>query len=285
MEIEFDASIKSEVLEREDTPIGSQDPQMEPQIGPYQFCLSCGIPRNSHLVYSGICVYCMEEKKYCIYGDHEEGRPDFVDKHGNEHVRCNHCRDDESTGSAGSSHETEVEPDDDLSQADESQMKIYPQVDNDSEAGRKTELEVRSELDGESRMDIDLHVDTGAQTDSKPWLRIESQLNDEPIEEDKLPLEDDVSREDELPFQDELAHDDDLTRDDEPQSVTETNTQNEVHFSNYETEQIKNDPAIQVFDVKPELMASIDMNCIPRFGSSSVQGMGNFFDPFVIDSD
>ncbi|KAJ5736000.1 uncharacterized protein N7483_001125 [Penicillium malachiteum] len=62
----------------------------------YYFCLHCGIPRSTKLIYEGICVYCLEyEQKYCIFGEHEENRRNFIDRHGVEKVRCNNCRDDD----------------------------------------------------------------------------------------------------------------------------------------------------------------------------------------------
>ncbi|KAJ5992387.1 hypothetical protein N7451_008111 [Penicillium sp. IBT 35674x] len=181
MEIDYDTSIKSEFSKVKDTPIDSQESKLEPQIIPYQFCLSCGIPRNFNLVYSGICVYCMDEKKYCIYGDHEEDRPDFVDKHGDEHVRCNNCRGDEPTDFAESSHEPKLKPDDDQSRVVEPLMEIDPKIDN------QPEHEIQSELGLEYRMDFDLPVNTGSQTGIKPWLGIKSQLDDESLLDDDPP--------------------------------------------------------------------------------------------------
>lgn len=56
-------------------------------------CLHCGIARSAGLEYSGICIYCFEhEVKYCIAGDHETDRPEFVDADGVEYEDCNGCR-------------------------------------------------------------------------------------------------------------------------------------------------------------------------------------------------
>ena len=59
----------------------------------YFFCQACSIPRSTKLIYDGICVYCFDyQQKYCMFGDHEDERHRFLDRDGDEHVRCNKCR-------------------------------------------------------------------------------------------------------------------------------------------------------------------------------------------------
>ncbi|KAJ6110580.1 hypothetical protein N7486_002815 [Penicillium sp. IBT 16267x] len=267
----IETSTKMEI--DDDTSIKSEDSKVKGEIIPYLFCLSCGIPRNFNLVYSGICVYCTEEKKYCIYGDHEEDRPDFVDRHGIEQLRCNNCRDDSTGSDADSSHEkvkSESWQEDQLLVGNESQM------DDHSQADSKPELEVPSQLGIEPRMDIEPQADTDSQTALKSQLDEEPQLDDEPLD-DEPP--------DDGPLDDEPLDDEPL--DDEPQPDTETSPQTQFHFPIYTTMQSENEPVIQVSDVKAEPLTSVDMNNIPQFLISSVpvQGTGNFSSPICIDSD
>ncbi|KAJ5084891.1 hypothetical protein NUU61_009470 [Penicillium alfredii] len=56
-------------------------------------CTHCQVPRSVRLHGLCICIYCLQhEQKYCVRGQHEMDRPDFVDLDGMEYEVCNQCR-------------------------------------------------------------------------------------------------------------------------------------------------------------------------------------------------
>lgn len=80
----------------------------QPSTPAYFFCIHCSIARSISLEYSGACVYCLEhDQKYCISGDHEADRPDFIDMEGKEQSTCRNCRERDPPGEP-SDDETEL---------------------------------------------------------------------------------------------------------------------------------------------------------------------------------
>lgn len=67
----------------------------------YFMCIHCGIPRKASreapLDSSGFCIYCLQdEQKFCIRGQHEADRGDFIDEKGEEQISCKDCRETDS---------------------------------------------------------------------------------------------------------------------------------------------------------------------------------------------
>lgn len=70
----------------------TEDISTEPLESAFFMCLHCGKPRGYHLSYDSICVYCMEQYKFCVVGWHEEVISSFISKNGTEYATCKECR-------------------------------------------------------------------------------------------------------------------------------------------------------------------------------------------------
>ncbi|KAJ5151296.1 uncharacterized protein N7482_010548 [Penicillium canariense] len=58
----------------------------------YFTCLHCSVVRPINLSDLGsICLYCLEQKMYCVKGDHENFESEFFDSNGDGHAVCKQC--------------------------------------------------------------------------------------------------------------------------------------------------------------------------------------------------
>ncbi|KAJ5672981.1 hypothetical protein N7507_002108 [Penicillium longicatenatum] len=290
------SSVETSVEIDVDTSTQSED-KVEPPIIPYRFCLSCGNARSIILLFSGICVYCMEQRKYCIYGDHEEYRSGFVDRHGVEQVRCNNCRDNEESMDTDpkSSDGIEVTPeprsDDQLWIDNEPQAYVEPQVDHSSLSNTNPDLSNEQDLFNESQIANEYQIGNNFHPHIEPELDIDYQIDNEP-QDDINSQADNSSRANVNPEPKDSSQlgirpqmDIASQLDDEPRSDSGTSTHTEASFTAHMTQGNESEPANQVLEVKTEPMVSIDMNHVPQFLSFSIQGNGSLSSPIVIDSD
>ncbi|KAJ5649510.1 uncharacterized protein N7484_003233 [Penicillium longicatenatum] len=296
------SSVETSVEFDVDTSTQSED-KVEPPIIPYRFCLSCGNARSIILSFSGICVYCVEQRKYCIYGDHEEYRSGFVDKHGVEQVRCNNCRDDEESMDTDpkSSDGIEVTPeprsDDQLWIDNEPQAYVEPQVDHSSlsntnpDLSNEQDLFNEQDLSNESQIANEYQIGNNFHAEIEPELDIDYQIDNEP-QDDINSQADNSSRakvNPELKDSSQLGIGPQMDIasqfDDESRSDSGTSTHTEASFTAHMTQGNESEPANQVLEVKTEPMVSIDMNHVPQFLSFSIQGNGSLSSPIVIDPD
>ncbi|KAJ5280474.1 hypothetical protein N7478_005846 [Penicillium angulare] len=117
------------------------------------FCPSCGLARSTRLNYDGICLYCLEcEQKYCYFGKHEVDRNDFIDRRGDEQVRCNKCREgeeyEESEQESGSEDEPEIKSGSEDESDEESESKSEEKPDTGEEHSKEECVQDSCEIDG-----------------------------------------------------------------------------------------------------------------------------------------
>ncbi|KAJ5765490.1 hypothetical protein N7520_005049 [Penicillium odoratum] len=271
----------------------SEESEAELPTIPYLFCLSCSIPRNINLMDSGICLYCLEEKKYCIYGGHDGYRVTFIDQHGEEQVRCNNCRGEDTSADPEAENldqkDLEVKSFVGASSQDEGKPYAESQVTTNSRTIiPETEISIQSEgdiepqagfnmqFDLDSQEEIELGVDMKLQHQIEPRARTGFPTETQPQDDTKAHIGFDPRRNPK--YIESLAG--------VCQSLLNKANAEKERISALETEhEVESDPAFEPLDVKPDSAHEININSIPSFRPESSQVGRLFWDPIFIDSD
>ncbi|KAJ5919836.1 hypothetical protein N7454_009671 [Penicillium verhagenii] len=148
---------------------------------PYSFCLSCCVARSKNLMYSGICVYCLAEKRYCVRGNHDENHDAFVRKNGDESLCCNKCRgddeesaDSQSDGSGEMNLKLGIMKDNQVSRENESHTNTESQVHDTINTYTRPSVDEGLSLPATLSVEIDQLLDIRPQVDIQSHPDIET---------------------------------------------------------------------------------------------------------------